>query len=52
MDFFVIFLVLAASLWAAWRGPARASVLLFAGALLLTVATYLHHATDRLPLSF
>jgi hypothetical protein len=51
MEFFVVFLVLAASLWAAWSGPARASVLLFAGAMVLTVALYLHHATDTLPLS-
>jgi hypothetical protein len=51
MEFFVVFVVLAASLWVAWSGPARVSVLLFAAALALTVALYLHHATETLPLS-
>jgi hypothetical protein len=51
MDFFVVFLILAASLWVAWSGPARTALLLFASAMVLTVALYLHHATETLPLS-
>ena len=51
MDFLVVFLVLAASLWFAWKGPERAALLLFTGAMVLTVALYLHHATETLPLS-
>jgi hypothetical protein len=48
MDFLIVFLVLAASLWVAWKGPERAALLLF---MVLTVALYLQHATERLPLS-
>jgi hypothetical protein len=51
MDFFVVFIVLAASLCIAWCGSRRVSLLLFAGAMVLTVALYLHHATDTLPVS-
>jgi hypothetical protein len=51
MDFLVVFLVLAASLWVAWKGPERAALLLFASAMVLTVALYLQHATERVPLS-
>jgi hypothetical protein len=52
MDIFVVFLVLAASLWVAWRGPLRGALMLFAVAMVLTVALYLHHATETLPLTF
>jgi len=52
MDFVVVFLILAASLWVAWCGPLRASLLLFASVMVLTVALYVHHATETLPLSF
>ncbi|HEX9881399.1 MAG TPA: DUF5993 family protein [Hyphomicrobium sp.] len=51
MDILVVFLALTASLWVAWRGPRRGALLLFAGAMMLTVALYLHHATETLPLS-
>jgi len=51
MDFFIVFLILAASLWVAWCGPLRASLLLFATAMVLTAALYFHHATETLPLS-
>ncbi len=51
MDFFVVFLVLAASLWGAWSGTRRVALGLFAAAMVLTVALYLHHATETLPLS-
>jgi RsiW-degrading membrane proteinase PrsW (M82 family) len=52
MDFFVVFLIFAASLWFAWRGPVRPALSLFAVGMVLTVAFYLQHATDTLPLSF
>jgi Family of unknown function (DUF5993) len=51
MDFFVVFLVLAASLLVAWRGSERAALVFFTGAMVLTIALYLHHATETLPLS-
>jgi Family of unknown function (DUF5993) len=52
MDFTIVFLVFAASLWVAWRREARKAILLFAVGMALTVALYLHHATETLPLSF
>jgi hypothetical protein len=36
----------------AWRGPRRLALTLFAVVLLASIATYLHHATDTLKLSF
>ncbi len=51
MDLFVIFIVLAASLWVAWKGSERGALLLFAGAMVLTAAIYFQHATETLPLS-
>jgi len=52
MDFSVIFLVFAASLWVAWRRSSRPALFLFAIGMVLTVALYLHHATETLPVSF
>jgi hypothetical protein len=52
MDFSVVFLVLAASMWVAWRRPAGPAILLFSVGMLLMVALYLQHATQTLPLSF
>jgi Family of unknown function (DUF5993) len=52
MEFSLVFLVYAASLWVAWKREARKAILLFMAGLGLTVALYLHHATDPLPLSF
>jgi hypothetical protein len=52
MEFFIVFLIFAAALWMAWRRPARSAVCVFAAGLVLTIALYLHHATDALPLSF
>jgi len=52
MDFSVVFLVFAASLWVAWRRSALPAVYLFAIGMVLTAALYLHHASDTLPLSF
>ncbi len=52
MEFSVVFLVFAASLWVAWKREGRKAILLFAAGMAFTVALYLHHATDPLPLSF
>lgn len=52
MDFAVIFLVFAASLWFAWYRPVPPALVLFGVGMLLTAALYLHHATETLPLSF
>jgi len=52
MESSIAFLVFAASLWAAWcRGP-QLAMLLFTLGIVLTVAVYLHHASEALPLSF
>ena len=52
MEFSVVFLVFAASLWVAWKREGRKAILLFAAGMAFTVALYLHHATDPLPLLF
>ena len=52
MEFSLVFLVFAASLWVAWKREGRKAILLFAVGMALTVALFLHHATDPLPLSF
>jgi len=52
MEFAVVFLVFAASMWLAWRRTERAAISLFALGMALTGALYLHHATGALPLSF
>jgi hypothetical protein len=52
MDSSIAFFIFAAALWAAWRRGPRVTVFLFAMGVLFTVAVYLHHATDTLPLSF
>jgi Family of unknown function (DUF5993) len=51
MEFFVIFLVFAASLWLAWTSSLRPALSLFALGLILSAALYLHHATEMLPVS-
>ena len=48
----IAFLIFAAAMWAAWRRDPRVAVFLFALGMLFTLAVYLHHATDALPLSF
>jgi hypothetical protein len=48
----IAFLVFAATMWAAWRRDQRVAMSLFALGMLFTLAVYLHHATDVLPLSF
>jgi RsiW-degrading membrane proteinase PrsW (M82 family) len=52
VDSSIAFFIFAAALWAAWRRGPRVAVSLFALGVLFTVAVYLHHATDALPLSF
>ena len=52
MEFSLVFLVFAASLWVAWKREARKAILLFAVGMVFIGALYLYHATDPLPLSF
>jgi Family of unknown function (DUF5993) len=52
MEFFAIFLIFAASLWVAWQRQGRKAILLYGVGMALTVAVYLHHATETLPVSF
>jgi len=48
----VLFGLFALTMLAAWRGRRTLALALFGLSLILSVADYLHHATDRLPLSF
>ncbi len=52
MEFTALFLAVAIVMLVAWRGPRSLALTLFAAVLLASVATYLHHATDPLKLSF
>lgn len=52
MDSSLAFLIFAAAMWAAWRRTPRVALFLFAAGALFTLAVYLHHATEALPLSF
>jgi hypothetical protein len=52
MEFTALFLGIAVTMGASWWGPRRLALALFAVALAASVATYLHHATDALKLSF
>jgi hypothetical protein len=52
MEFTALFLAVAIVMLVAWRGPRSLPLTLFAAVLLASVATYLHHATDTLKLSF
>jgi hypothetical protein len=52
MEFTALFLAVTAVMVVAWRGPRSLALTLFAVVLLASVATYLHHATDTLKLSF
>jgi Family of unknown function (DUF5993) len=52
MEFTVLFLAVTVVMLVAWRGPRSLALTLFAVVLLASVATYLHHATDTLKLSF
>jgi hypothetical protein len=52
MEFTALFLAATIVMLVAWRGPRSLALTLFAVVLLATVATYLHHASDTLKLSF
>jgi hypothetical protein len=52
MEFTALFLTVTGVMAVAWRGPRSLALTLFAAVLVLSVATYLHHATDTLNLSF
>ena len=52
MEFTALFLAVTIVMVVAWRGPRSLALSLFAVVLLATVATYLHHASDTLKLSF
>jgi hypothetical protein len=52
MEFTVLFLATAILMLIAWRGPRPLALGLFAAVLIACIATYLHHATDTLKLSF
>jgi hypothetical protein len=52
MEFTALFLATLVVMLAAWRGSRSLALGLFAAVLIASVATYLHHATDALKLSF
>jgi hypothetical protein len=52
MEFTALFLAVAVVMLAAWLAPRPVALVLFALALAASVATYVHHATDVLKLSF
>jgi hypothetical protein len=52
MEFTALFLATVVVMLFAWRGPRPLALGLFAALLVASVATYLHHATDTLKLSF
>jgi hypothetical protein len=52
MEFTALFSAVTVVMLIAWRGPRRLALTLFAVVLLASIATYLHHATDTLKLSF
>ena len=52
MIFTLLFLMWTCVLAAAWHAPRNAAVVGFVVALVLSVALFVHHMTDPLPLSF
>ena len=52
MEFTGLFLAVTVVMLAAWLGPRTTALALFAATLVACVATYLHHASDVLKLSF
>jgi hypothetical protein len=52
MEFTAPFLAASIVMLVAWRGSRSLALTLFAATLIASVATYLHHATDTLKLSF
>jgi hypothetical protein len=52
MEFTALFLAVTVVMLVAWRGARSMALALYAAVLIACVATYLHHATDALKLSF
>ena len=52
MEFTALFFAIIVTMLVAWRGPRPLALSLFAVVLIACIATYLHHATDTLKLSF
>ena len=52
MEFTALFLAVTIVMVAAWCGTRTIALALFAATLLAGIATYLHHASDALKLSF
>jgi hypothetical protein len=52
MEFTALFLAISVVMLVAWRGPRLLALGLYAAVMIACVATYLHHATDTLKLSF
>ena len=52
MEFAVLFLCILVVMAVSWWGLRRLALALFSIVLVASVATYLHHATDTLNLSF
>jgi Family of unknown function (DUF5993) len=52
MEFAALFLAVTIVMLAAWWGSRALALALFALTFIASVATYLHHATDVLKLSF
>jgi hypothetical protein len=52
MEFTALFLGLTVVLLVGSLGPRSLALVLFTATFIASVAIYLHHATDRLPLSF
>ena len=52
MEFTGLFLAITIVMLVAWLGSRTVAMMLFAATLIACVATYLHHATDALQLSF
>ena len=52
MEFTALFLAVTVVMLAAWWGSRTLTLTLFGVTLIASAATYLHHATDKLALSF
>ena len=52
MEFTLLFLATSIVMLVAWRGSRPLALGLYAAVMIACVATYLHHATDTLKLSF
>lgn len=52
MEFTALFLAITITMLVAWRGPRLLALSLFAVVLIACIATFMHHATDTLKLSF